>query len=245
MEWDFLKDMLKYHGFNEKTTKIVMECVSTVPYSFQMNGNHTGLITPQRGLRQECPLSPYLFILCVEALSKSLNLQNLNGNLRGIKINKFAPPMTHLMYADDLFIFGRTTVLEVQIVQESLRIYEKISGQMINKNKSGIWFSKNTDQSTRTRIISSLEVKALDGSEMYLGFPLVINRKFDQWYYIKERCSDKLARWKTNLLSTAGRTELIKSTLANIPHACQKFSRPSQECYAISGENQQVILVGA
>ena len=51
------------------------ECLTTVLYVLMINDEPNGFIRPTRGIRQGDPLSPYIFIICMEALSSALLIE--------------------------------------------------------------------------------------------------------------------------------------------------------------------------
>ena len=72
VEWYFLKQTLLMVGFSPNWVDLIMRCVSTALLSVIINGAPNGMIQPERGLRQGCLLSLYLFIICAEAFSNIL-----------------------------------------------------------------------------------------------------------------------------------------------------------------------------
>ncbi|KAL0316166.1 UNVERIFIED_CONTAM: putative mitochondrial protein [Sesamum radiatum] len=84
VEWNFLKHVLLRLGFPPRFVDLIMLCVSSVRYSFLINGHEFGSLTPQRGLCQGDPLSPYLFSLCTEALSSLVGGLEHEGTLQGV-----------------------------------------------------------------------------------------------------------------------------------------------------------------
>lgn len=73
IEWDFLENTLTDIGFSKKTVDILMVCVKTCHMQVLWNGEASREYKPTRGIRQEDPLSPYLFVLVMERLNQCIN----------------------------------------------------------------------------------------------------------------------------------------------------------------------------
>lgn len=81
-----MEKMMAKLGFSDKWINLVMKCVTTVSYRINVNDEYTDTVWPQRGFRQGDPLSPYLFIICAEALSAMLQQVEIEGKIQGIRI---------------------------------------------------------------------------------------------------------------------------------------------------------------
>lgn len=90
----------------------MMQCVSSVTYAINFNGEKRGFIRPTRGLRQGDPLCPYLFLICAEGFSSLLKQAVVQGKLTGVRIAQEAPRLSHLFLADDSLIFCKATTME-------------------------------------------------------------------------------------------------------------------------------------
>nr|XP_027083643.1 uncharacterized protein LOC113705941 [Coffea arabica] len=107
-----------------------------------------------RGLRQGDPLSPALFIIAAEVLSRGLN--TLVGDLQFSPyfVTRGCPPLTHLAYADDIIIFCNGSKRSLACVMEVLGKYQRISGQLVNVSKSCFLVDKKRLGSWRGRWLS-------------------------------------------------------------------------------------------
>ena len=101
-----------------------MICVKTMSYSILINGVPKGCINPTRGLRQGDPISPYLFLLCVEGLSVMIGREVSLGRLKGVQVCRKAHQISHLLFAKDSIIFYRTSLEESNLVIKILLDYE-------------------------------------------------------------------------------------------------------------------------
>jgi hypothetical protein len=214
----FFEKMMRRLGFADQRIGLIMECVSTVSYKIKVNGDLTNSFKPERGLRQGDPLSPYLFLLCAEGFSALLQQAEQEGRIAGVKIRHAAPSVSHLLFADDSLILIRANGGDAQQLQDILNLYERCSGQMINKAKSAVLFSKNTKATQRKEVCDTLQVTKETMNERYLGLPVHVGRsKGGTFAYLKDRVWKRIQGWKEKFLSWAGKEVLIKAVAQAIP----------------------------
>jgi hypothetical protein len=109
MEWLFVLAIMKKLGFNDTWLGWIEACISSSSFSILINGSLFGMISPARGLRQGDPLSPFLLILGSEVFSRLMIHEASLGHINGIKIARNNPAIHHLLFVDDLLIFGQAT----------------------------------------------------------------------------------------------------------------------------------------
>ena len=227
VEWSFLREMLLALGFHLDFVNLLYRCISTVSYSFLLNGQQFGHLKPQRGIRQGDPLSPYLFLICAEAFSCLLQEAERCGNISGVQAGADGPRISHFLFADDILLFGKATLREAQHIKSILQLYKYASGQEINLDKSAIVFSRNTSSEVRQSITNFLGIRETAAHDKYLGLPTVIGcSKRAVFSSIKDRIWRKIHGWNEQRLSRAGKEVLIKAVVQAIPTysmSCFKF----------------------
>lgn len=130
----------------------MIQCVSTVSYSFLLENEAVGKVIPQRGIRQGDPLSPYIFIIYGEVLSGLCKQAQEVGTLPGIRVSRNNPKLNHFLFTDDTMIFTKSDTHACETLLEILHSYELASGQMINPQKSLISFSRKIPIEIRNRV---------------------------------------------------------------------------------------------
>lgn len=105
MCWEFLKETLRDIGIGDHFQNLILNCVSTTSMRILFNGEKTDVFSPTRGIRQGDPLSPYLFVLCVERSAHCILDVVDDNRWKLIVLNRGEPPITHLFFADDLLLF--------------------------------------------------------------------------------------------------------------------------------------------
>ncbi|XP_035551510.1 uncharacterized protein LOC118349853 [Juglans regia] len=236
IEWSFLEAMLKQLGFCVSWCRLIMRCVSSVSYSVLVNGKPGRKFKPSRGLRQGDPISPYLFILCAKGLSALLNSSEERGLTKGVTLARGGTRINHLLFADDCVLFGRANCEEWENLMEVLKVYERASGQFLNKEKTSIFFSSNTKSVCKDLILRDGGSIVCGSYEKYLGLPSVVGRsKHNTFKSIKDRIWQKISCWKNRFLSTAGKEVLLKAVLQAVPtYTMSVFKIPKSLCIEIN-----------
>ncbi|GLT31655.1 hypothetical protein SLA2020_063760 [Shorea laevis] len=217
IEWSFLECVLRDVGIPESWISLIMFCVSTSSFSLLWNGEKTEPFTPRRGLRQGDPLSPYLFVLCLDKLSQMIENATRTKQWNPFRITRKGPSLCHLFFADDLVFFGKATINNMRTLMDCLQSFCNISGQKVNASKSKIFFSPNTNRGLIDEITQFSRIEATDDLGRYLGVPLHHKRVTRATYYdLLLKVKTKLSSWKAAQLSFAGRQVLIKSVSSTV-----------------------------
>ena len=207
------------NGFGRKWLNWIRWCVSTSSFSVLVNGTPYGFFWSSRGLRQGDSLSPYLFVIRMEALSCLIDRVIEGGILSGCSINGRTGErliISHLLYADNTLLFCGADEDQMAYLSWLLMWFEAIAGLRINLNKSDIIPVGRVTNVEVLALELGCKVETLPSS--YLGLPLgAPHNSMAVWDGIEERFRKWLASWKRQYISKEARITLIRSTLSCLP----------------------------
>lgn len=203
--------------FPDRWVTWIMQRITTVSYSVLVNGEPSKVFSPSVGLRQGDPLSSYIFILCMEVLSRNLSELQASKDLDGLKIARSAPKITHLFFADDALFFFKANHKNCWAIKNVLSTFCEISGEMINFDKSHVIFSPNTPQKFRKIMRKPLGVLDKDKIGTYLGCPMEVDGRSSKVFKsIITKTAEKILSWKFSNLSQTGKLILINTILCSL-----------------------------
>jgi hypothetical protein len=105
----FLLRVQKAFAFNQVFCHWIHSILLSAKISISINGKHHGFFNCSRGVRQGDPLSPLLFCLAEEVISRSITQLVRHGKLTLIKGSRHMDIPSHILYADDIMLFCRAT----------------------------------------------------------------------------------------------------------------------------------------
>ncbi|XP_050216415.1 uncharacterized protein LOC126667478 [Mercurialis annua] len=236
LNWNFIEDTLLDVGIPAHIIRVIMHCISSSQMNLLWNGSASQEFKPSRGIRQGDPLSPYIFVLCMERLSHRICLAIQNREWSPIKLNRNGPDFSHLFFADDLVLFGKASEEQGLAIKSILEEFSNSSGLRVSLNKTKIFFSSNVQVQKAESIANVMGFQRTQDLGIYLGVPLLHSRVTkDTYLYILEKIKKKLSGWNASLLSMAGRLTLAKSVLMAIPgYTMQTTALPKGLCDQIN-----------
>ena len=95
-----------------------------------------------------------------------------------------------------------------------LEIYGKALRQLINMEKSSVFFNKNVKEKQKEKVLKELKGMKQIKQSRYFGLPIVISRSKQQVFnFIREKIMNRLKGWKEKLLNQDGKEILLKSII--------------------------------
>ena len=216
INWKFLIHVLKCFGFNQVFCDWIITILHSAKLSININGKAVGFFTCTRGVRQGDPLSPLLFCIAEEVLSRGIEDLVLKGRLTQIRATRSLTIPSHCLYADDILIFCKGTVANVKNVLHLFEGYGNYSGQIVNAQKSK--FYSSSIPLSRIYTIGSLTGFSQGCIPFsYLGIPLFKGKpKAIHLRPVVDKIKFKLNSWKGRLLTFMGRVQLVNVVICSM-----------------------------
>lgn len=172
LNWNFIWRILMEVQIPEEMSKVIMHSVTSKKTNVKWNGDRRKLFRPQRGIRQGDPISPYLFVMCIDKLSHLIGDAVAKGTWKALKVERNGPDASHLIFTDDLFLFGEATKNQMTSVTGILITFCEISEQQVSCDKTIILFSPKIDRRTRDKLTRMSGYKERNSLGRYLGISL-------------------------------------------------------------------------
>ncbi|KAL2943893.1 LINE-1 retrotransposable element ORF2 protein [Bienertia sinuspersici] len=233
VEWSFLEEMLRAMCFPNLFIVWIMECITSPRFSLVLNGSPTGYFKSCRGLRQGDPLSPLLFVLGMEYLSRILNNLHEDSNFnfhprcKGIRL-------THMCFADDLIMCCKGEKKSVDALLKCFNEFSSTSGLQANKSKTELYTSGMKEVEVN-QVLNESGFKKGKMPFKYLGVPICSKRvNASQCEVLIEKMTTRIRTWSSRHISFAGRSQLINSVLMSIQqYWAQVFILPTSVLQSI------------
>jgi len=173
LSWKFVRDTLQEMRLPHNLVEVIMLCISSCSMQILWNGEPTDKFNPSRGIRQGEPLSPYLFVACMERLPQYI--EDLVGarQWRPIPVCRGGPKISHLLFADDIILFAEATEEQARVIKRCLDIFCDASRQKLSTSKSKVLFSPNTLYHQVDTICNILGMTSTNDLGKYLGVPTI------------------------------------------------------------------------
>ncbi|KAF5791018.1 putative RNA-directed DNA polymerase [Helianthus annuus] len=217
LNWGFLESVMHQMNFPYRWRKWIMAVVSSARASVLVNGSPTQEFTCYRGLRQGDPISPFLFVIAMEALTGVMKRACSVGLFHGIRCTNSGPILSHLIYADDVVFLGEWSRANVLNLRRIMWCFYLASGLKVNMAKCSL-FGIGVGDGDLADMAELLGCKIGSFPFKFLGLQVGANMNlYRHWKPVLDTVQSRLSIWKAKTLSFGGRVTLIKSVLNSLP----------------------------
>ncbi|XP_061350360.1 uncharacterized protein LOC133295534 [Gastrolobium bilobum] len=169
LNWNFIYQVLLEAGIPLDMAEVIRACITSPRFQVLWNSSRSDPFYPSRGIRQGDPISPYLFVMCMDKLSHLIAGAVRAKRWKPMRASRKAPFISHLMFADNLVLFGEASLVQLDVMLETLKKICDMSGQVVSIEKTVVYFSKNTTSEVKELLTQASGFKAADSLGKYLG----------------------------------------------------------------------------
>ncbi|XP_042023106.1 uncharacterized protein LOC121770442 [Salvia splendens] len=213
-------------GFPEAWISLIERCIGTCWFSVLINGAPSGFFKSTRGLRQGDPISPALFVIAAEYLSRALDKLILGHKEMSFKAARHCMEISHLAYAEYIIIFTQAVASSIRRLRSCLEDYAEVSGQQIKLAKSSFYITEIHDEWAGS---IHLEGGFTQGTFpfLYLGMPIYRGvKRTNMFMFLREKVASRISGWAHRHLSFG---EGLLSLRVPWKRYLYTFSKPSNQ----------------
>lgn len=214
---DFLIEILESRGFSPVWVSWIQKLIRGGSVGVTFNGEDSSFFKTGKGLRQGDPISPILFNLVGDVLTRILEKAASSGLIKGL-LSEYKPEgIISLQYVDDTILFSKPDETLLKNLKGSLAWFEQISGMRINFHK-GEMIPMNLEPNDIHKIAHIFGCPVGDFPIKYLGIPLHYEKlRREDIQSLVDKILKRIEGWRGKLLSYAARVVLIRTCLTSIP----------------------------
>lgn len=205
--------ILKAFGFDHFWIKWIMSLVTSPSFSILANRAPAKPFIPSRAIYQADPMSPFLFLIMMESLSRAIKATIRESDMRGLHLHKGFQTITHQQFVNDTMLYNIPAMKEAKTFKVILETFKEALVMEINSSKPMIFFfNVNIDIQMNLTTILGFHKKTLPSK--YQGIPLTVRdwKKFN-WEKIVSKLEDIVKCWIYITLNIVGRLVLAKAIL--------------------------------